>query len=60
MINKVSKNLEAEENIIRQAKSSIENLDKKITETQNPYTCLFDLSHTTVAAVRSAATAVQA
>lgn len=61
MITKVSKDLEAEENTVGQSNSSIENLDRRITEAQNPFTRLPDVSHTTsAAAIRSAAAAVQA
>ncbi len=69
MITKVSQDLEAEENMVRQAKSSIENLDRRITEAQNPSTrlpdvshiCLLDISHTiSAAAARSVAVVVQA
>ena len=61
MIIKVSKNLEIEENIVKQSKSSIANLDRKITEAQNPSTCFPDISYTIFAtAVRSATTIVQA
>lgn len=60
MINKVSKNLETDENIVEQTKNTIKNLDKRITKVQNSYTCLLDLYHTTVAVARSAANAVQA
>ncbi len=61
MITKVSQDLKAEENMVRQAKSSIENLDKRITEAQNPSTRLLDVPHTTsAAAAKSAAAAVQA
>ncbi len=69
MITKVSQDLEAEENMVGQAKSSIENLDSRITEAQNPSTRLPDVPHTrlpdvpyttSAAAARSAAAAVQA
>lgn len=59
MIKKVLKDLKAEENIIEQMKNSIKNLDKRIIETQNPYTRLPDLFHITASAARSAATTVQ-
>lgn len=58
MINKVLKDLEAEENIVEQAKSSIENLDRRITEMQNHYIRHSDLSHITVAAARSVITII--
>ncbi len=67
MITKVSQDLEAEENMIGQAKSSIENLDRRITEAQNPSTRLPDVPHThlpdvphitSAAAARSAAATV--
>lgn len=55
----VSKDLETEENIVGQSKNSIKNLDRKITEAQNPSTRLLNVSHTiSTAAVRSAAAVV--
>ncbi len=61
MITKVSQDLEAEENMVGQAKSSIKNLDRRITKAQNPSTGLPDVPHTTsAAAARSAAAVVQA
>ncbi len=47
--------------MVGQAKSSIENLDKRIIEAENPSKCLSDVPHTTSAiAARSIAAAVQA
>lgn len=58
MITKVSQDLEKEENIVGQAKSSIKNLDKRITEAQNSSTCLPDISHTICTTAAKCATAV--
>ena len=61
MMTKVSKDLELEETMVGQAKSSIEKIDRQITEAQNPPARLPDVAHTTSAvAARSAAAAVQA
>ncbi len=61
MMTKVLQDLEAEENMVGQAKSSIENLDRRITEAQNLSTHLLDVSHITFATTaKSAAAAVQA
>lgn len=61
MIIKVSQDLEMEENMDEQAKNSIKNLDKRITEVQNPSNHLFDVPHTTsITAARSTASIVQA
>ena len=58
MITKVLKDLEKEENIVGQLKSNIENLDKKITEAQNPSTRLPDVSYIIFAVVIRSATAI--
>ena len=61
MITKVSKDPKTEENTVEQSKSSIENLDRKIIEAQNPSIRLLDVFPTIyAAAVRSTATVVQA
>lgn len=57
MITKVLKDLETEENTVEQSKSSIKNLDSKITETQNSSTRLPTIS---AAAIGSTAAVVQA
>ncbi len=60
MIIRVLQDLEAEENKMRQAKSSIKNLDKRITKAQNPSIRLSDISHTTsVTTAKSVAITVQ-
>lgn len=59
MITKVLQDLKAKENMVRQAKSNIENLDRRITEAQNPPIRLPDVSHITSAAIaRSVAATV--
>lgn len=51
MITKVLQDLEAEENIVRQAKSSIKSLDKQITKMQNSFIRFLDILHTISAIV---------
>ncbi len=69
MITKVLQDLEVKENIVGQVKSNIKNLDRRITETQNPSTCLPDIPYTrfpdvpytnSAVVARSDTTAVQA
>lgn len=58
MITKVSKDLEIEENMVRQVKNNIEKLDKRITEVQNSTICLFDVFYINSVAVAKTAAAV--
>lgn len=57
MITKMSKDPEAEENIVEQERSNIENLKKKMTKAQNPSTHFPNTSNKTVAVAARSATA---
>ena len=60
MMTKFSKNLEEKENMVGQAKSSIEEIDKRITKAHKLFARLLDVAHTTSAvAARSAAATIQ-
>lgn len=60
MITKVSKDLETEENTVRQLKSSIKNLDRNITKVQNLSTHFPNVFiPSLLAAIRSAPIVVQ-
>lgn len=59
IITKISKDLEAEKNMVGQAKNIIIKLDRRIIEAQNTFIHLFDVFYTISAtAARSATAAV--
>lgn len=56
----MAKHLDAEENIVGQAKKNIKNLDKVITKAQNPSTHLFGTFYISFAiAIKSATATIQ-
>lgn len=57
-ITKVVKDLELEDDIVRQSESNIKNLNKKIMEAQISSTRLFDVSYTISAAPTKSATTI--
>ena len=55
---KVSKDLEKEKNMVRQAKSSIKEIDKRIIEAQNPSAYFHDVAYIIFAIAARSATAI--
>lgn len=59
IITKMLQDLKPKKNMVKQAKSNIKNLDKKITEAQNLFIHFPNISHTISAAATAAAVQAQ-